>query len=596
MKVRRGKRSEAFWPSIVMKKWLNIPPKNNDFSEDEIDPETESEEDVCSSSVKEEPMNFKEEHACKMSPFSSQTSNATPSKRLVKHKRWNSESVHSTKTKDVRITIGTWNVAGRPPYDGLDIDNWLCLHEPADIYVLGFQEVVPLNVGNVLGAETREPTSKWDTIIRKSLNKSHKPESIPKSYSAPTSPGTDSMNNDESFSTEITSPDRKEITMMIKSPRFYGLDWSTYELNVKKDICISGKKLRKVLSSSDRVRNDWVTNPIGRSSLGGSRRARHSSGELGLPWIEQQERADFVESLYDVSEQVFEEVDDTLMDTIEVKHENVSTKSGRKFRRYVRIMSKQMVGIYVSVWVRKRLRRHANNVKVSPIGIGLMGYMGNKGSISVSMSLYQTRVCFVCSHLTSGHKDGDDERRNSDVIEILRRTRFFSELDPHDQYQTIPSHDQIFWFGDLNYRINMTDADVREFVSLKRWEKLLCHDELCKVLKNGCIFRGWKEGVINFPPTYKYEFNSARYVGENPKEEKRRTPAWCDRILWFGKGIKQLCYRCSDSRMSDHRPVSSVFSVEVEIFDPRKHLPTLSFTKAAVHPDIIMDNKHELQV
>lgn len=36
---------QPFWPSIVMKKWLNIKPKVNDFSEDEVDTETESEDD-----------------------------------------------------------------------------------------------------------------------------------------------------------------------------------------------------------------------------------------------------------------------------------------------------------------------------------------------------------------------------------------------------------------------------------------------------------------------------------------------------------------------------------------------------------------------
>ncbi|RVX00186.1 Type I inositol polyphosphate 5-phosphatase 2 [Vitis vinifera] len=39
MRTRQGKRSEAFWPSIVMKKWLNIKPKAYDFSEDEVDTE-----------------------------------------------------------------------------------------------------------------------------------------------------------------------------------------------------------------------------------------------------------------------------------------------------------------------------------------------------------------------------------------------------------------------------------------------------------------------------------------------------------------------------------------------------------------------------
>lgn len=48
MKTRRGKRTERFWPSIVMNKWLNIKPKVYDFSEDEVDTENESEDDVCS--------------------------------------------------------------------------------------------------------------------------------------------------------------------------------------------------------------------------------------------------------------------------------------------------------------------------------------------------------------------------------------------------------------------------------------------------------------------------------------------------------------------------------------------------------------------
>nr|POE46519.1 isoform 2 of arogenate dehydratase/prephenate dehydratase 1, chloroplastic [Quercus suber] len=35
------------------------------------------------------------------------------------------------------VTIGTWNVAGRLPCEDLEIDDWLCTEEPADIYILG---------------------------------------------------------------------------------------------------------------------------------------------------------------------------------------------------------------------------------------------------------------------------------------------------------------------------------------------------------------------------------------------------------------------------------------------------------------------------
>ncbi|KAG4990812.1 hypothetical protein JHK87_024269 [Glycine soja] len=81
----------------------------------------------------------------------------------------------------------------------------------------------------------------------------------------------------------------------------------------------------------------------------------------------------------------------------------------------------------------------------------------------------------------------------------------------------------------------------------------------------GHVFDGWKQGLINFPPTYKYEINCDRYVGERPKQgEKRRSPAWCDRILCLGKGIKQLQYGRAEIKLSDHRPVSSALLVEVE--------------------------------
>ena len=110
-------------------------------------------------------------------------------------------------------------------------------------------------------------------------------------------------------------------------------------------------------------------------------------------------------------------------------------------------------------------------------------------------------------------------------------------------------------------------------------------------------------------------------MGENPKEgEKKRSPAWwvkpfmlkvsqvaekiamslnlmapsywyyrCDRILWSGKGIKQQLYRRSEIKMSDHRPVTSLFSVEIEAVDHRKLQRVLNYNSAAVHPHLFID-------
>lgn len=59
------------------------------------------------------------------------------------------------------------------------------------------------------------------------------------------------------------------------------------------------------------------------------------------------------------------------------------------------------------------------------------------------MSLHQTTFCFICSHLTSGEKEGDELRRNSDVMEILRKTRFPRVHGSEDENspQTVLEHE-----------------------------------------------------------------------------------------------------------------------------------------------------------
>lgn len=38
-----------------------------------------------------------------------------------------------------------------------------------------------------------------------------------------------------------------------------------------------------------------------------------------------------------------------------------------------------MVGVYLSVWVRKSLLPAIRGVQVTSVGTGIMGYLGNKG-------------------------------------------------------------------------------------------------------------------------------------------------------------------------------------------------------------------------
>ncbi|KAK8526157.1 hypothetical protein V6N12_020638 [Hibiscus sabdariffa] len=254
----------------------------------------------------------------------------------------------------------------------------------------------------------------------------------------------------------------------------------------------------------------------------------------------------------------------------DAKSSNSITVPGQDFRC---IVSKQMVGILISVWVRSYLCPYIRCPSVSCIGCGIMGCLGNKGSVSVRFRLHETSFCFVCSHLASGVRQGDEKLRNSNVSEIFSRTNF-PRGPSLDLPRKILDHDRVIFLGDLNYRISLPESSVRQLVDARDWNSLLENDQLRMEMMDGEL-KGWHEGTIAFAPTYKYHPNSDVYYGcfhQNKKGEKKRAPAWCDRIIWYGTGLKQHVYDRSEENFSDHRPVKAIFTAEVEVSHPLKQL------------------------
>ncbi|MFS8028177.1 putative Endonuclease/exonuclease/phosphatase superfamily [Helianthus anomalus] len=52
------------------------------------------------------------------------------------------------------------------------------------------------------------------------------------------------------------------------------------------------------------------------------------------------------------------------------------------------------------------------------------------GSVSVRFQFHETSFCFVCCHLASGGREGDERTRNSNAAEILSRTCFPTTMGP----------------------------------------------------------------------------------------------------------------------------------------------------------------------
>nr|CAD1829509.1 unnamed protein product [Ananas comosus var. bracteatus] len=429
-----------------------------------------------------------------------------------------------------RVFVATWNVGGKCPDVGLNLDDFLPTDDHSDIYVLGFQEIVPLNAGNVLVIEDNEPAIRWLTLINQALNR-------------PIDADSDSFSFNPSPSTISASchPPTLETTISSHSKTASGS-----VIFQKPSLKAASKIFRPVNRRRLKSCNCPVefTKKLYKDSCFRCPQANVSESDSSEEDDEEDETEDF-SSFFTV---------------------NGKPSAFSEQLRYNLIATKQMVGIFVSVWVRKDLVQHIGHLRLSCVGRGIMGYLGNKGCISVSMTLHQTSFCFVCSHLASGEKEGDELRRNSDVIEILKHTQFRRICRRAGR----KIQKKFLNMRDLNYRIALSYSETKILLEENNWDELFEKDQLKIEREAGRVFKGWNEGKIYFAPTYKYSYNSDAYAGETvTSKKKRRTPAWCDRILWRGDGIVQLSYFRGESKFSDHRPVCAVFIVEVELLDPR---------------------------
>ncbi|CAM2119893.1 unnamed protein product [Caretta caretta] len=230
--------------------------------------------------------------------------------------------------------------------------------------------------------------------------------------------------------------------------------------------------------------------------------------------------------------------------------------------------------IKIVVLVKPEHERRISHVNTSSVKTGIANTLGNKGAVGVSFLFNGTSFGFVNCHLASGSEK--THRRNQNYSDILRSLvlgdKRLSSFDLTLRFT------HLFWFGDLNYRLDMEVQDILAHVNKKEFEALLAVDQLTLEREKNKVFLRFSEGDISFPPTYRYERGSRdSYVWQKFKTTGVRinVPSWCDRILWKSHPeTHMLCnsYGCTDDIVtSDHSPVFATFEVGVTSqFVPRK--------------------------
>lgn len=204
-----------------------------------------------------------------------------------------------------------------------------------------------------------------------------------------------------------------------------------------------------------------------------------------------------------------------------------------------------LVGMLLFVFVKITVRQIIKDIRTTNCGVGILGILGNKGSVAIRFKVNDTSFCFVNTHLRASQNQVIG--RNEDFHMLLDKTIFptlykdnelYKINRPSNQWSTsdyyldkkISNHDYIYWVGDLNYRIDTNEELTKDKLfeySSNQYHLLRDQDQLNKERKLGHVFEKFNEGELNFPPTYKYVPGTDTY--HPPTDKKVR---YCKKIYY----------------------------------------------------------------
>ncbi|XP_057781265.1 type I inositol polyphosphate 5-phosphatase 12-like isoform X2 [Salvia miltiorrhiza] len=295
---------------------------------------------------------------------------------------------------------------------------------------------------------------------------------------------------------------------------------------------------------------------------------------------------------------------------------------------FERVGSRQLAALLIAIWVRKTLRPHVGDLDVAAVACGLGRAIGNKGGVGLRLRVYDRLICFVNCHFAA-HLEAVN-KRNADFDHIFRTmtftrsTHFFGNAaagvssanqvlknsnqgtptSPEEARPDLGEADMTVFNGDFNYRLfGITYDEARDLVSQRSFDWLREKDQLRAEMKAGRVFQGFREALIRFPPTYKFEKGKPG-LGGYDSGEKKRIPAWCDRVLYRDNkaGTAKECSldcpviasisqyeACMDVIESDHKPVRCKLNLDIAHVDKtirRQEFAKILATNEAIRSSI----------
>lgn len=187
------------------------------------------------------------------------------------------------------------------------------------------------------------------------------------------------------------------------------------------------------------------------------------------------------------------------------------------------------------------------------------GGAGVKGAIACRLTQHSNQACvFVCAHLAA--HAGLVQRRNAEYRDVMEN------LEIGGRGAHVDDADALFFFGDLNYRVDATAEPSKlplngSLCTQEQIKQLVARDELTRERGSGRAFSGFAEPAIEYAPTFKYVPHAQCQLAAN------RMPSYCDRVMYRSSSshhvtITPLAYfSVPKVTCSDHKPVSLICNV-----------------------------------
>lgn len=120
-------------------------------------------------------------------------------------------------------------------------------------------------------------------------------------------------------------------------------------------------------------------------------------------------------------------------------------------KEFLMVAACSLWSIRLVVFVNQDLKNMISHIQQSSVKTGIANALGNKGGVGISFSLGPVSLCFVNCHLAARSTEARVLRRNQNFLDILKGLN----LGQKGVFGITHQFHHVFWFGDLNYRIDL---------------------------------------------------------------------------------------------------------------------------------------------